>query len=91
MSLPIEIVLAVVREGAGRWDTRRIDIELGLRGVVIDHGILRDMVLLSEQGLIERVASDRSGTGPYWRLTQEGERVLAVGLRPDGDEEMPCD
>lgn len=90
MPLPLEMVLAVVLEGAGRWDTRRIDIELGIRGVAIDHGILRDMIMLSELGLIERVASDRIGTGPYWRLTPEGAQTLA-GIRLDGDRRAQCE
>jgi hypothetical protein len=30
--IPTRLVLEVVRDGGGRWDTRTIDLELGRRG-----------------------------------------------------------
>jgi len=78
MDLPINLALAVIQEGAGEWDTRRIDLELGLRGVAIESGILGDLRALREQGLIERVPSEQSSTGPCWRITPTGEQLLAA-------------
>lgn len=77
MDLPVLAVLQVVRDSAGKWDTRRIDLTLGLRGVPVDHGILGDMYELSERGLIEEVIDGRRGTGPKWRITPAGEAFLA--------------
>ena len=76
MSLDKRSVLEVIRDGSGQWDTRRIHIELGFRGVDVEPGFLGELDLLSEEGLIERVNVGRQGTGPHWGITKEGEQFL---------------
>ena len=68
--IPTRVVLEVVRDGGGRWDTRTIDLELGRRGARIETGILADLRHVAQAGLIEQDHSQPRGTGPRWRLTE---------------------
>jgi hypothetical protein len=74
--LPIHTVLEVVRDGAGAWDTRTIDMNLGFRGVKIDRGILAVLRELEELGLLHASQGDRRSTGPIWSITEKGVRWL---------------
>ncbi|HET6482621.1 MAG TPA: hypothetical protein VFG35_21665 [Actinoplanes sp.] len=71
-NIPIRLALEVVRDGAGQWDTRRIDLELGKRGARIEAGILADLRKLADRQLIEEDNAEPRGTGPRWRLTSVG-------------------
>ena len=82
--IPTRSVLEVVRDGAGRWDTRLIDLELGRRGARIETGILADLRQLAAQDLIQEDDTEPRGTGPRWRLTDLGaawlDRATSRGL-----------
>ncbi|MFC9093168.1 hypothetical protein [Streptomyces sp. NPDC057072] len=82
--IPTRSVLEVVRDGAGRWDTRSIDLELGRRGARIETGILADLRQLAAQDLIQEDDTEPRGTGPRWRLTDLGaawfDRATSRGL-----------
>jgi hypothetical protein len=75
--LSVQKVLTVVRDGGGDWDTRRIDIELSLRGVSVHEGILASMYELERFGLIGQTGAH---TGPKWGLTAAG--LEALGKPP---------
>ncbi|MCL7382129.1 hypothetical protein [Streptomyces sp. 35G-GA-8] len=70
--IPTRSILEVVRDGAGRWDTRSIDLELGRRGARIQTGILADLRRLADQHLIQEDDTEPQGTGPRWHLTDLG-------------------
>ena len=70
--IPIRLVLEVIRDGGGQWDTRTIDLELGRRGARIETGIMDDLRRLVDQNLIQADDSEPKGTGPRWRLTDLG-------------------
>jgi DNA-binding HxlR family transcriptional regulator len=70
------MVLEVIRDGGGRWDTRTIDLELGRRGAYIEQGILADLRELADKNLIEENNDVHVGTGPRWRLTEFGAAQL---------------
>jgi hypothetical protein len=71
--LSVQKILTVVRDGGGDRDTRRIDIELALRGVAVHKGILASMYELERVGLIEQTGAH---TGPEWGLTAAGLEAL---------------
>lgn len=71
-SIPTRLLLEVVRDGDGRWDTRTIDLELGRRGAHIEGGILADLRQIADQHLIQEDNSEPRGTGPRWKLTGLG-------------------
>jgi len=48
-NLPTRLVLEVIRDGSGRWDTRTIDLELGRRGARIDCAITADLRQLADR------------------------------------------
>ena len=77
------LALEVIRDGAGRWDTRRIDLELGRRGARIEAGILADLRKLADRQLIEEDNSEPRGTGPRWRLTDIGAAWLELPLHAE--------
>lgn len=81
--IPTRLALEVIRDGAGQWDTRRIDLELGKRGARIEAGILADLRKLADRQLIEEDNSEPRGTGPRWRLTDVGAAWLEVPLHPE--------
>ena len=70
--IPTRLALEVVRDGAGQWDTRTIDLELGRRGAYIESGIMADLRKLADRQLIQEDDSQPRGTGPRWRLTDLG-------------------
>ncbi|MYV37364.1 hypothetical protein GT030_00365 [Streptomyces sp. SID1328] len=72
----------MVRDGAGRWDTRSIDLELGRRGAHIETGILIDLRHLADQHLIQEDDTEPRGTGPRWRLTDLGAAWLDRAASP---------
>ncbi|WP_140394454.1 hypothetical protein [Streptomyces recifensis] len=82
-NIPTRAYLEVVRDGAGRWDTRSIDLELGRRGAHIDTGILVDLRHLADQHLIQEDDTEPRGTGPRWRLTDLGAAWLDRAASPE--------
>ena len=70
--IPLRLILEVVREGHGQWDTRTVDLELGRRGAHIETGILPELRQLADWNLIEEDDGEPRGTGPRWRLTVLG-------------------
>ncbi len=70
--IPTRLVWEVVCDGAGQWDTRAIDLELGRRGAQIESGILVDLRKVADRDLIEEDNASPQGTGPRWRLTDRG-------------------
>ncbi|MFK0288803.1 hypothetical protein ACIQVL_51305 [Streptomyces sp. NPDC090499] len=78
-TIPTRSILEVVRDGAGRWDTRSIDLELGKRGAHIETGILADLRHLADQQLIREDDTEPRGTGPRWHLTELGAAWLDHG------------
>ncbi|MFD7288495.1 hypothetical protein [Streptomyces sp. NPDC059863] len=82
--IPTRSILEVVRDGAGRWDTRSIDLELGRRGARIETGILVDLRRLADQHLIQEDDTEPRGTGPRWHLTDLGAAWLDRAT-PTGD------
>ena len=70
------IVLAVVQESAGRWDTRNLDFEYSIRSQEpLEPSILHVLRGLEARDLVEEV-SIQGGTGPGWRLTAAGMRAV---------------
>jgi hypothetical protein len=70
------VVLKVVGLSDGRWDTRTLDFEYYSRSrVLLQPHILYVLRDLERQGLVESVPVE-GGTGPGWKLTSEGRRVL---------------
>lgn len=76
MTVPLRLALEVVRDSAGRWDTRNIDYVIRVRGYDEDRPILGDLRDMERAGLIEAVPVAQ-GTGPCWRLTEAGTAWLA--------------
>jgi hypothetical protein len=75
---PELIVLQVVGLSDGRWDTRHLDFEYYSRSqVLLEPNMLRVLRDLERRGLVLSVPIE-GGTGPGWKLTSEGQRVLAV-------------
>lgn len=70
------MILEVIRDGGGRWDTRSIDLELGRRGAQIESGILSDLRRLADQYLIREDGAAPQRTGPRWHLTARGAKWL---------------
>jgi hypothetical protein len=76
--IPTRLALEVIREGAGQWDTRTIDLELGRRGAIIETGILADLRKIADRHLIQEDNSEPRGTGPRWLLTDLGAAWLEL-------------
>lgn len=70
------VVLEVVRDSAGLWDTRTIDLELSRRGAVIRRGILGDLRRFRDRGLVREDTGMPRRTGPRWHLTESGKDLL---------------
>lgn len=81
-NVPTRLVLEVIRDGSGRWDTRTIDLELGRRGARIDCAITADLRQLADRHLIQEDNTEPRGTGPRWHLTNIG----AAWLEASSDE-----
>jgi hypothetical protein len=70
------IVLEVVALGDGRLDTRQLDFEYYSRSRrLLEPNILHVLRDFERRGLVESVLIE-GGTGPGWKLTIEGRRVL---------------
>ena len=61
-------LLAVVAEGGGDWDARRIDLTAGARYGPGEGTVLRELEELRQLGLVVRDDS-RSGAGGRWKVT----------------------
>ena len=61
-------LLAVVAEGAGDWDARRIDLTANSRYGPGDGTVLQELQALERLGLVVRDDS-RSGVGGRWTVT----------------------
>jgi hypothetical protein len=61
-------LLAVVAEGGGNWDARRIDLTINSRFGPGEGTVLQELETLQRQGLAERDDS-RSGVGGRWTIT----------------------
>ena len=63
-------LLAVVAEGGGDWDARRIDLTADARYGPGDGTVLQELEALQGLGLVVRDDS-RSGVGGRWRVTAD--------------------
>lgn len=98
LDLPVELVLQIVRDGAGQWDTRRIDLELGWRGTPTKRSIFEELLSLHDAGLIKAIDFGQAETGPRWRLTALGMQYLddpalfgdVLATSPDSQELARC-
>ena len=61
-------LLAVVAEGGGDWDARRIDLTVDSRYGPGDGTVLQELEALQRLGLVARDDS-RSGVGGRWKVT----------------------
>ena len=61
-------LLAVVAEGGGDWDARRIDMTVDARYGPGEGTVLRELEALQRLGLVVRDDS-RSGVGGRWKVT----------------------
>jgi hypothetical protein len=61
-------LLAVVAEGGGDWDARRIDLTVDARYGPGERTVLRELEALQRLGLVVRDDS-RSGVGGRWKVT----------------------
>jgi hypothetical protein len=61
-------LLAVVDEGAGDWDARRIDLTVDARYGPGEGTVLQELEALQRLGLVVRDDS-RSGVGGRWKVT----------------------
>lgn len=61
-------LLAVVAEGDGNWDARRIDLTVDARYGPGEGTVLQELEALQQLGLVVRDDS-RSGVGGRWKVT----------------------
>lgn len=61
-------LLAVVTEGGGDWDARRIDLTIDARYGPGEGTVLQELEALQRLGLVARDDS-RSGVGGRWKVT----------------------
>jgi hypothetical protein len=61
-------LLAVVAEGSGDWDARRIDLTVDARYGPGEGTVLQELEALQRLGLVVRDDS-RSGVGGRWKVT----------------------
>jgi hypothetical protein len=61
-------LLAVVAEGCGDWDARRIDLTVDARYGPGEGTVLQELEALQRLGLVVRDDS-RSGVGGRWKVT----------------------
>jgi len=61
-------LLAVVAEGGGDWDARRIDLTIDARYGPGEGTVLRELETLQRLGLVVR-DDTRSGVGGRWKVT----------------------
>lgn len=75
------LLLAIVREGTGRWDARTIDILLSSRHGPSSETVRHELHELLASGLV--VVDQSSGVGGLWSITEEGQQVLEQVGQPD--------
>jgi hypothetical protein len=63
-------LLAVVREGHGDWDARRIDIVVSSRHGAAGATVLQQLRELEDLGLV-RCDTSQGGVGGRWRSVEE--------------------
>jgi hypothetical protein len=68
-------LLAVVAEGGGDWDARRIDLTADARYGPGDVTVLQELEALQGLGLVVR-DDTRSGVGGRWRVTANARPYL---------------
>jgi hypothetical protein len=79
-------LLAIVAEGAGKWDARWIDITIDSRNGPSETTVLQELQALGNLGLVLRDDS-RSGVGGRWSVTEEGRTSLNdAGAGPRASE-----
>ena len=61
-------LLAIVAEGGGDWDARRIDITISVRSGPGEVTVLKELQALQQLGLVTR-DDTRSGPGGRWAVT----------------------
>jgi hypothetical protein len=61
-------LLAIVAEGGGDWDARRIDLTVDARHGPGEETVLHELEALQRLGLVVRDDS-RSGVGGRWKVT----------------------
>jgi DNA-binding IclR family transcriptional regulator len=76
-------LLAVVAEGGGDWDARRIDLTASVRYGPGTKTVLRELEELQRLGLVARDDS-RSGAGGRWTVTAAA-RLYLGGVPGHGD------
>jgi hypothetical protein len=69
-------LLAVVAEGGGDWDARRIDMTADARYGPGDGTVLQELETLQGLGLVVRDDS-RSGVGGRWTITANAQPYLS--------------
>lgn len=70
------LLLEVVKESRGEWDTRNIDYVFHSRAGSVEGSLLAELRELEAAGLVAEVPIE-GGTGPGWRLTPAGEGAIA--------------
>jgi hypothetical protein len=73
-------LLAVVAEGGGDWDARRIDLTANSRYGPGEGTVLQELEELQRLGLAVRDDS-RPGAGGRWRVADRGRISTAAGRR----------
>jgi hypothetical protein len=68
-------LLAVVAEGGGNWDARRIDLTVSVRYGPGDGTVLQELQALARLGLVAR-DDTRSGVGGRWAVTAAAQRYI---------------
>jgi hypothetical protein len=69
-------LLAVVAEGGGDWDARRIDMTADARYGPGDRTVLQELETLQGLGMVVRDDS-RSGVGGRWTITTSAQPYLS--------------
>jgi hypothetical protein len=69
------MLLAVVSEGGGEWDARRIDLTVSVRYGPGEGTVLQELQALQRLELVTRDDS-RSGPGGRWAVTAAAEPFL---------------
>ena len=70
-------LLAIVAEGGGDWDARRIDLTVSVRFGPGEGTVLQELQALQRLGLADRDVS-RSGVGGRWAVTAAARAHIAI-------------
>jgi hypothetical protein len=77
------LLLELVAESEGRWDTRTLDVLFYERGGTEGPTVLSRLAELEAGGYIRRLDIE-GGTGPAFKLTEAGAEMLARRGGPPG-------